>query len=80
MYLGVPQKQESLLRDSLRASLRPIVWTGGKAFPVGLVSFGLSILTFVSSVLGVDGPIRFGSAARLSVLGGFTIDNTDYHA
>ena len=47
MFLGVPQKQELLFRDSLGASRRPIVRTGGKAFRAWLVLFGL-ISIFIS--------------------------------
>ena len=80
MYRGVQQKQELLFRDSLGARRR-LVRSSGEAFLVGLLSFGLlSILTVVSSVLGVNGAIGLGSSAGLFVLCRSTITNTDYHA
>jgi hypothetical protein len=81
MCRGVPQKQESLFRDSLGASRRPIVRTSGKAFRVGLVPFGLvSIFTFASGALAADAAVGFRSVVSHFVLSGSTITNTSCHA
>lgn len=81
MSLGVPQKQELLFRDSLEASQRPIVRTGGKAFLVWLGLCGLvSILTFASSALAAEAARGFRSVASHFVLSGSTITNISRHA
>jgi hypothetical protein len=81
MNPGVPQKQESLSRDSLAVSQRTILWTSGSTFRVGLILVGLlSTLAFASSTLGAKANLGLGSAARPFVLGGSTITNTSHHA
>jgi hypothetical protein len=80
MFLGVPQKQELFFRDSLRASRRFILRTGGKVFRVGLVPFELvSIFTFASGARRRPGT-GFRSAASHLVLSGSTITRTSRHA
>jgi hypothetical protein len=81
MNRGVPQKQESLSRDSLAVSRRPVLRIADKTFRLGLILLGLlSIFTFASSALGVNAIVGLGSAASLLVLDDSTITNTDYHA
>jgi hypothetical protein len=81
MFLGVPLKQELIFRDSLGASRRPIVRTGGKAFRVWLVLFGLaSIFTFANGALAAAVAWGFRSAASHFVLSRSTITNTGRHA
>jgi len=80
MYRGVPQKQESLLRDSLGASRRLILWTVGKAFRAGLVPFGLvSIFTFASGALAAYTATGLRSTPSHFVLSGAAITNTSCH-
>jgi len=80
MYRGVPQKQESLFRDSLGASRRSIVRAGGKAFLVGLVLFGLiSIFAFARGAFAFDAARCFRSAARHFVLSASTVTDTSCH-
>jgi hypothetical protein len=81
MFLGVPQKQELLFRDSLGASRRLIVRTGGKAFPVWLALLGLvSTFIFASGALASEAAQSFRSAASHFVLSGSTITDTSRHA
>lgn len=81
MYRGVPQKARVAFSDSLGASRPPIVWTGGKAFLVGLVPFGLiSIFAFASGVFAFDVARCFRSAASHFVLSGSTITDASGHA
>jgi hypothetical protein len=81
MFLGVPQKQGLLFRDSLGASRRPIVRTGGKAFRVWLVLLGLvSVFIFTSGALAAGAARSFRSAASHHVLSDSTIANTSRHA
>lgn len=80
MFLGVRQRQGLLFRDSLGASRRPIVRTGGKAFRVWLVLFGLvSVFIFTSGALAAEAARGFRSVVSHFVLGGSTIANTSRH-
>jgi hypothetical protein len=79
MNRGVQQKQEPLFRVAVNR--RIVLRTGGKTFRVGLILFGLlSIVAPVSSALGANAAVGFGSAVSLFMVGGSTITDTGYHA